>query len=70
MIAIDNLPNLAGLPFAEILDFGIRVNPGLRQDSLAHGASNTVDGAQSNLDSFVLGEVYACYPCHLFLLTP
>jgi hypothetical protein len=55
VIAIDNLSNPADIPLAKILDFGIRVDAGLRQDPLAHGASYTVDGAQSNLDSFALG---------------
>jgi hypothetical protein len=68
VIAIDNLSNPADIHLAEILDFGIRVDSDLRQDTLAHGAPYTVDGAQSNLDPFALGEVYPCYPCHRLIL--
>jgi hypothetical protein len=68
MLSIDYLTNAASFSLAEVRDFGIRIDPGLSQDSPAQTWSDAVDMAQSNLDPLAFWKVYPCYPRHLFLL--
>ena len=64
VVAVDNLTQLGGFFFGQVLDAGVRIDTGLGKDLVGRLAANAEDVGQADLHALLAGKVNTGNTCH------